>query len=212
MDEVGVAFGVPQNLVPQVCLVEAVVPSGFGDAVGESVGGVQDADRRELEESLGIRFGVARQFGDLWQSCSHEGDRQLSLDHLVERFDDSLELLPAEELDLIEEENYSAAPLGGCLANGEEHVGQIHGQVLVVGVAFSGLDIQSRAPCPARIHGDGEGLQDRGSVLEPLAPPGLGGQLEQGCPQATRHVTPKGRLVVLADFKLDHHPVEAQRL
>ena len=89
------------------------------------VGGGEIGDGRKREKA----FGVAGELSDLGQSGADHGDRQLALDHLVQGFDEGLQLRLAEELDLVEEQDNPSFALDRGFSEGDEAVGEVLGQV-----------------------------------------------------------------------------------
>lgn len=77
------------------------------------------------KKALGVRLGRPGQRGELGEAGVGEGERQLALGDLVQGGDQRLELGLVEELDLVEEEDDAGLVLLGCLAEGEEEVGEV---------------------------------------------------------------------------------------
>ena len=124
--------------------------------------------------------------------------------------DQRLELGPAEELDLVEQQHEPRGRLTPRrLANREQHIGEVEREVVVVGDAVGRFDVEAGVPRAVLVDLEREGSQHRRRAPHALTPLRLGRQLEQGGAQPQAEVASELLVVVLAHLELEDHPIGA---
>ena len=108
----------------------------------------QAADHRELEQALGIRLGLSGQARDLRQTRADECYRESALHRPVQRGDERLELRKRQVLHLVEEKDHPFALVSGDLAQRDEQIAQVVGQVAAVREALNGVDVEAGGESP----------------------------------------------------------------
>lgn len=91
-------------------------------------------------------LAVGSELSNLPEAGANQRHRKPALHHLVQRFDEGFELRAAEKLDLVKEQHHAMAVFLGSLAECDEQVSQVGGEVLVIGKSFGCIDVEAKRP------------------------------------------------------------------
>ena len=104
---------------------------------GSGVGGLERADHRKVEQSLGVRLGLACESAQLRESRAGEDHREVELVRPVDRDDQRGELVRSEVLQLVDGEDDPGAAIARGLFLTERSVENvIHSIFLKLGIGF----------------------------------------------------------------------------
>ena len=173
-------------------------------SASRGLGGGEAADRRELEEPLGVRLGLAGQARDLREPGADQRHRQRPLHRFVERCDQGLEVGQGEELDLVEQKNDAGVAVARRLAQGDEDVGQVVGEHAAVGQTFDRVDVEAGRQGAVGGDGERERLEHAGGAPGGVLPARLGSDVEQRPPRELGEM--RAKVDLLGDLALDGRP------
>jgi len=127
-----------------------------------------------------------------------------SLNGLVQRRDERLELRCSQELDLVEQEDDPRLVVSGRLAQRDEDVRQIVCKVPAVGLTFDGVEIEPGRPGAVGGDRQRERLEHSGGAARTLLPASAGRDLQEGPARQQRDALAEHSLS--RDLSLDRDP------